>query len=94
MPMSSGKTYFVYILECADGTLYTGIADDVSRRVREHNGEGRVGAKYTRTRQPVVLRYQEECEDRSAALKREYALKQLSRSNKLELITHSSHGVY
>ena len=92
--MEVQKPYFVYMLECADGTLYIGIAEDVARRVREHNGEGRVGAKYTRARRPVVLRYTEQCENRSAAQKLEYTLKQLSRTKKLELISRSPWGVY
>ena len=78
------KRWFVYILRCCDGTLYTGSTDDVSRRVAVHNS-GK-GAKYTRGRTPVEVVYAEECESYSAALKREYAIKQLSRQEKLELI--------
>lgn len=74
----------VYILRCADGTLYTGIAPDVEKRIALHNA-GK-GAKYTRGRGPVELVYQEELEDRAAASKREYAIKQLSRAEKLQLI--------
>ena len=59
---------YVYIVECADGTLYTGWTDDVAKRVAAHNA-GR-GAKYTRSRRPVVLRYYEELEDKSSALSR------------------------
>lgn len=73
----------LYILECSDGTLYTGITDDIARRVTAHN-LGR-GAKYTRGRVPVVLRYVEDCADRSAALRREYLVKQLPRIEKLQL---------
>ncbi len=76
--------YEVYILECSDGTLYTGIARDAERRLQVHNS-GR-GAKYTRSRLPVFLRYRETQPDKSAALRREYAIKQLSRSEKLQLI--------
>ena len=78
--------YYVYILECNDKTLYTGITKDLARRVREHN-ESSKGAKYTRVRRPVILLYSEECDDRSSAAKREYAIKKLSRDQKLALIT-------
>ena len=78
------KKWFVYILRCADGTLYTGATDDVARRVSVHNS-GK-GAKYTRGRCPVEVVYTEECDSFSAALKREYAIKQLTRAQKLELI--------
>ena len=78
------KTWYVYILRCADGTLYTGSTDDVGRRVAVHNS-GK-GAKYTRGRTPVEVVYTEECESYSAALKREYAIKQLSRQEKWNLI--------
>ena len=78
-------SYYVYILRCSDSTLYTGIATDVQRRLVEHN-ETQKGAKYTRVRRPVELVYQEETEDRSSACKREYAIKQLKREEKLRLI--------
>jgi putative endonuclease len=77
--------YYIYIVECADKTLYTGIAIDVAKRIEEHNGMG-LGAKYTKSRQPVVLRYTEESASRSDALRREYELKQLTREKKLALI--------
>ena len=78
-------SYFVYIVECSDKTLYTGIATDIKRRVNEHNLSDK-GAKYTKVRRPVSLVYSEEFEDRSSASKREYAIKKLSREKKLELI--------
>lgn len=78
------KKWYIYILRCADGTLYTGSTDDVERRVAVHNS-GK-GAKYTRGRTPVEVVYTEECESYSAALKREYAIKQLSRQEKWNLI--------
>lgn len=81
-------SYFVYILKCNDDTLYTGITKDVNKRLQEHN-ESDKGAKYTRIRRPVKLLYTEAAEDRSAASKREYAIKKLSRINKLELIKKS-----
>ena len=77
--------YFVYMLKCSDDTLYTGITTDLSRRVQEHNSSDK-GAKYTKARRPVKLIYKEECEDRSIASKREYAIKKMSKIKKLELI--------
>lgn len=77
------STWFVYVLECADGTYYTGITTDVERRVAEHNcGRAGKGARYTAARLPVSLVYQESAPDRSAASQREYVLKQLSRAQK------------
>lgn len=78
------KSWTVYILECGDGTLYTGITDDLVRRLRAHT-EGK-GAKYTRGRGPLKLRYLEAAADKSTALKRECALKRLRRKEKLALI--------
>lgn len=77
--------YFVYILECSDGSLYTGIAKDVEKRLDEHNNSDK-GAKYTKARRPLKLLHVEQLESRSSALRREYAIKQLSRLQKLELI--------
>ena len=76
--------YAVYILRCADGTLYTGITNDLSHRLAAHNG-GK-GAKYTRSRRPVELVYAEGQPDKSAALRRELEIKALSRAEKLNLI--------
>jgi predicted GIY-YIG superfamily endonuclease len=87
---SKRKAYFVYIVRCRDGTFYTGIADDVKRRVGVHNGDGTAGAKYTRSRRPVVLVYSLRVKDRGTALRREYALKQLTRIEKLELINRTA----
>lgn len=78
------KQWTVYILECSDGTLYTGITDDLQRRLKAHM-EGK-GAKYTRGRGPLKLRYRETAADKSAALKRECAIKRLRKCEKLELI--------
>ena len=78
------------MLECADGTLYTGIATDLERRLDEHNYSPK-GAKYTRTRRPVKLVYMEEYSDRSAASKREYEIKKkMSRKEKLRLVSKNS----
>ncbi len=77
--------YYVYILACADGTLYTGITTDVARRVVEHNTSP-LGAKYTRGRRPVRQVYTIVCVDRAGALKEELRIKKLSRREKLFLI--------
>lgn len=77
--------YYVYILECSDATLYTGITTDLERRVEEHNSSEK-GAKYTKIRRPVKLVYSLECADRSSASKKEYAIKHLSRQEKLKLL--------
>ena len=76
--------HVVYVLECADGTLYTGYTTDLERRVAEHNDGD--GAKYTRGRTPVVVRHQERYESRSAAMSREYEIKQLTRAQKERLV--------
>ncbi len=72
--------WFLYILQCNDGTLYTGITNDLSRRLAQHNGGN--GSRYTRGRRPVTLIYQEPCRGRSDALKKEHAVKQLSKKDK------------
>lgn len=79
--------YYVYLLRCADGTLYTGFTNDLARRLAAHNA-GR-GAKYTRGRRPVELVYWESLSNKSSALRREYAIKQLPRRQKLTLIQSS-----
>jgi putative endonuclease len=76
--------FYCYILECADGSYYTGWTTDPERRVKEHNS-GR-GARYTRARRPVRMVYLEELPDRSAAMKRELAIKRLPQKRKKELI--------
>jgi len=73
----------LYILRCGDGTLYTGITTDVEKRLEMHRSGH--GAKYTRGRGPLELVYREECGDHSAALKRELAIKAMSREEKLKL---------
>lgn len=78
------KQWVLYILECGDGTLYTGITDDLQRRLKAHRS-GK-GAKYTRGRGPLKLRYREYCSDHSAALKREIAVKRLTREQKLVML--------
>lgn len=76
--------HVVYVLECADGSLYTGYTTDLERRVAEHDAGN--GAKYTRGRTPVELRYHERYESKSVAMSREYEIKQLSRAEKERLV--------
>ena len=83
--MIKSKKYFVYIVECADGTLYTGITTDLARRVAEHNMDPR-GAKYTSARRPVSLVYSKKYKDRSSASIEEARIKKLSKAGKLALI--------
>jgi putative endonuclease len=78
--------WHVYILSCADGTLYTGVARDLQKRLSQHNGEQAGGPKYTRGRRPVTLAWSDSAENRSAAQTREAAIKKLRRSEKLRLI--------
>lgn len=84
-------SWFVYMVRCADGTLYTGIANDVERRVNEHNGDGRPGARYTRARRPVQLVYREARANRSEAARREYEIRRLRRRDKEALIAGGGH---
>jgi putative endonuclease len=80
--------YYVYILHCSDDTFYTGISSDIEKRVKEHNGSPK-GAKYTRSRRPVKLVYSEVCATKGDALKREIAIKNLSRQQKERLIAEA-----
>lgn len=77
-------SWYVYILRCADDTLYTGMTDNVEKRLAAH--QSGKGAKYTRGRGPLTLVYTEEAADKSAALKREISIKRLTRAQKLELV--------
>ena len=81
--MAMEKQWVLYMIECADGSLYTGITDDLQRRLVAHTA-GK-GAKYTRGRGPFILRYQEACQDHSHALRREVQIKRLTRMQKLAL---------
>lgn len=83
---SVSGTWYVYILCCADGSLYTGVARDLPRRLRQHNGELAGGPRYTRGRRPVRLIWSEAATDRGAALSREAAIKRLDRDAKLLMI--------
>jgi putative endonuclease len=77
--------WFVYILRCADGSYYTGITTDVARRLEEHNGSARLGARYTRTRRPVRLAHVETVASRAEATRREAAIRKLGRAGKTRL---------
>lgn len=76
--------YFTYVLRCADGTLYCGYTDDLEKRLKAHNSG--TGAKYTKSRLPVKIAYYEGFASKSEAMRREYAIKQLTRAEKLKLI--------
>ncbi|MFA5840826.1 MAG: GIY-YIG nuclease family protein [Candidatus Paceibacterota bacterium] len=78
--------YYIYILLCADGTLYTGITTDLKRRVVEHNST-KLGAKYTSSRRPVKIIYSKKFKNRSLASKDEVRIKKLSREDKLKLVS-------
>ena len=77
--------WYVYMVRCNDGTLYTGITNDLEKRIEAHNS-GKDGARYTRSRRPVKLVYSEQVESKSAAAKLEYQLKKLPRLKKIRLI--------
>ena len=85
LTLSNSPIWYIYILLCADGSLYTGITTDCARRLKEHNESRSLGAKYTRTRRPVAMVWRENVVSRSLASRREYAIKQLSRTKKLAL---------
>jgi predicted GIY-YIG superfamily endonuclease len=77
---NTGGRWYLYVLQCGDSTLYTGITNDLQRRIQQHNNG--TASRYTRSRPPVALVYQERCLGHSRALKKEYAMKQLSRKEK------------
>lgn len=78
--------WYVYILKCADGSLYAGVARDLQRRLRQHNGELVGGSRYTRARRPVELLWSATEPDRSSAQRREASIKKLSREEKLRFL--------
>lgn len=84
--MSSHSAYYVYIVECSDGTYYTGQTDNLDLRIKEHNGELKGGAKYTRGKGPIILKHYEKYSTRSEALKREAEIKKLTHQEKEKLI--------
>ncbi len=91
MSEADATQWYVYVVRCSDGSFYTGIATDVERRIDEHNS-GNNGAKYTRGRRPVTLIHKEACADRSAALKREIAIKKMKRRQKAALVGDQTSG--
>jgi putative endonuclease len=82
----STKNWYLYLIQCADQSLYTGIATDVQRRFSEHQSQGRLCARYLRGRAPLQLMFSCEVLDRTTALKLEYRVKRLSKIEKLQLI--------
>ncbi len=83
------ETYYIYIVECSDGTLYVGVTYDLERRLKQHNGLLLGGAKYTRSKRPVILRYYEAFPSYSLAIKREIELKEYSHRKKLDICKNS-----
>ena len=81
------EPWSVYLLRCADNSLYCGITNNLNKRLKQHNGELVGGAKYTKTRQPCQLVYSEQAENRSLASRREYQIKRLSKVQKERLIS-------
>lgn len=81
----AASCWYVYLVRCADDTFYAGITTDLARRVAEHNGDGRLGARYTRSRRPVALVYAEPADNRAAAARREATIKRLRRTDKQRL---------
>ena len=77
------RKWYVYILQCADGTLYTGITNDLDRRLRAHNAG--TASKYTRVRRPVAMVYREEADAKGNALRRELQIKSMSRQQKMDM---------
>jgi putative endonuclease len=84
----AGSSWFVYLARCADGTLYCGVARDVAARIAQHDAG--TGAKYTRRRGPLAVLLVRRCRDKGAALRLEYAIKQLPRARKLALVERPS----
>lgn len=83
MTTITNKPYIVYILLCSDMSLYTGITNNLERRFKQHNGQIKGGAKYTRSKRPVSLLHSEKFETKSDAMKREYEIKKLKKVKKL-----------
>ncbi|WP_455223556.1 GIY-YIG nuclease family protein [Kaarinaea lacus] len=83
------KNWYVYLVRCCDGSLYTGIAKSLEKRLAEHNTDNQLGAKYTRSRRPVKLVYQERFTSRALAARRESAIKRLSKKQKEILVSSS-----
>lgn len=84
--MTTNAIWYLYLLRCADNSLYCGVTTDLARRVEQHNIDNKRGAKYTRVRRPVSLAYAEQCLSRSDACQKEYQVKQLSKAKKEQLV--------
>ena len=89
MEKKDSETWHVYMVECSDGTLYTGITNDLEKRIAAHNS-GRAGARYTRSRRPVKLAYSEQVQSKAAAARLEYHIKRLPRARKKQLVITGS----
>ena len=85
--MSKTMNFYVYIAKCSDGTFYTGYTTDIKVREKEHNGLGKPGAKYTRSRRPVKIIHIEKFNSKSLAMKREIEIKKLNHEEKVELVS-------
>jgi putative endonuclease len=86
MPLNDQNSWIIYILECCDKSLYCGITNNIERRLKQHSGELKGGAKYTISRRPCYLVYQEQSASRKEALIREFEIKKMSKAQKIELI--------
>jgi len=80
------QQWYVYLVRCADNSLYCGVTTDVTRRIDEHNHCNKLAAKYTRVRRPVILAYQQPCASKQVAYQQEYAIKKLSKLQKENLV--------
>ncbi|MFZ2024992.1 MAG: GIY-YIG nuclease family protein [Microgenomates group bacterium] len=83
--------WFIYIVRCKDNSLYTGITNNLERRVREHNEKNKIGSRYVRSKRPAVLVFNETASSKSEALKREAEIKKLSHLQKIQLIAGGKH---
>ncbi len=88
--MKTEPTHYIYLVLCSDHTYYCGYTTDLDRRIKEHNESARKGAKYTRPRRPVELKYAEKFSTKSEALRREYQIKQLPQEAKRKLTENAS----
>jgi len=90
--LKESTNWYVYILRCADNTLYTGITKDINKRIAEHNRDSLLAARYTRGRRPVKLVYQETATSRSQATKRELQIKKMRKELKENLVKKNNSG--
>ena len=88
------KLWYIYIVECCDKTLYTGITTELERRLEEHNSSDEKAARYTRMRRPVKLVYHETAESRSEAIKRERAIKKMTKDSKIRLTESTDYSCF